>query len=80
MADSEIFDFVKNCLVTYIGVDPTTVTPDADLVSDFELDSFDLIELIMIVEEKYNIEVNERDMTKVSTIQDMIDVIKKVSK
>lgn len=76
--DGEIFDYLKDILVTNIGdIDTTKIVPDADIINDLGLDSFDVIELVMLIEEKYDIEITEEEMLEIATLQDVIDLVKK---
>lgn len=63
-----------------LGVDPTEVTPSKSFVEELNADSLDLTELIMTLEEKFNIEIPEDKAEKLKTVQDVIDFLATIKK
>ncbi len=63
-----------------LGVDPTEVTPAKSFVEDLNADSLDLTELIMTLEEKFDVEIAEDKAEKLKTVQDVIDFISTIKK
>jgi acyl carrier protein len=61
-----------------LGVDPTEVTPSKSFVEDLNADSLDLTELIMTLEEKFNIEIPEDKAEKLKTVKDVIDFVNSI--
>ena len=53
------------------------VAPESEFVHDLGADSLDLVELLMAVEEKYNIDISDEDAKRVITVQGAIDYLKK---
>lgn len=70
-----IFEKVKELLCDNLGIDENDVTMDANLIDDLNIDSLDVVELIMAVEEEFGIEIPESDVEKVSTVGGMVDYI-----
>lgn len=70
---------VKNIIVEQLGVSPDEVKPGASFVDDLGADSLDLTELIMAMEEEFNIEIEDEDAQKILKVQDAIDYIAKKS-
>lgn len=66
---------VKKIIVDHLGVEPNKVTPEATFVDDLGADSLDLVELIMAYEEEFGYEVSDEDASKVTTVQEAIDLI-----
>jgi len=58
-----------------LGIDESEVTPDKSFVEDLNADSLDLTELIMNLEEKFNIEISEGDQEKLRTVKDVIGYV-----
>ena len=56
------------------------VAPKAEIEVDLGADSLDCVELLMCVEEKYDIDISDADAEKVVTVQDVIDYLKKRDK
>ncbi|MDB6082030.1 MAG: acpP [Chlamydiia bacterium] len=58
-----------------LGVDRSEVTPTKSFVEDLNADSLDLTELIMTLEEKFDVEISEEKAEKLKTVKDVIDFI-----
>ncbi|MCX8044982.1 MAG: acyl carrier protein [Desulfobacterota bacterium] len=76
MADKSVEELVKDIIVEQLSVSPEEVVPEASFVDDLGADSLDLVELIMVFEEKFNQEIPDEDAEKIRTVQDAIDYIK----
>lgn len=72
---SEVADKVKKIIVEQLGVNEDEVKPDALFVEDLGADSLDLTELIMAMEEEFDIEIADDDAQKILKVQDAIDYI-----
>ena len=70
---------VKEIIVDQLGVDAAEVNPDAKFVDDLGADSLDLTELIMAMEEEFDIEIDDEGAQKIATVQDAINYIKSKS-
>ena len=68
-------DKVKKIIAEKLGVDPSDVVPEASFVDDLGADSLDLVELIMSMEEAFEIEISDEDAENLKTVQDAIDYI-----
>ncbi len=76
----EITEKVKQIVSEQLGVDEGEVTPSAAFVDDLGADSLDTVELVMALEEAFEIEIPDEDAEKIRTVQDAIDYIEKHSK
>jgi acyl carrier protein len=63
-----------------LGVDPTEVTASKSFVEDLNADSLDLTELVMTLEEKFDVEINEEQAEKLKTVKDVIDFVASIKK
>ncbi len=70
---------VKEIIVEQLGVDPAQVTPEASFVNDLGADSLDTVELVMALEEEFNLEIPDEDAEKIGTVGQAVDYIKKNS-
>ena len=72
---SSIEKRVKEIIVEQLGVNENEVTAEAKFVDDLGADSLDLVELVMALEEEYNIEISDEDAEKILTVGDVIEYI-----
>lgn len=72
---ADVADKVKKIIVDQLGVTEDQVKPDASFVEDLGADSLDLTELIMAMEEEFDIEIADDDAQKILKVQDAIDYI-----
>jgi acyl carrier protein len=70
---------VKQIIVEQLGVDEAEVTSSASFVDDLGADSLDTVELVMALEEAFDLEIPDEDAEKIRTVQDAIDYINKHS-
>lgn len=76
----ENFEKVKEILVDVLGANSEDVKPESKFVDDLGADSLDLVELIMSLEDKFQIEISDSEAEKIITVQDALDYIEKNSK
>ena len=76
MASSEeIIEKVKSIIAEQLGVSLEEVQPSASFIEDLGADSLDIVELIMALEEEYDIEIPDEDAEKIQSVQDVISYI-----
>ena len=71
----EIFEKVKEIIVEQLGMDEDIVTMDATFTGDLEADSLDIVELMMALEEEFNIEIPDEEAENISTVKDAVAYI-----
>jgi acyl carrier protein len=76
----EVVEKVKQIISEQLGVDEGEVTPSASFVDDLGADSLDQVELVMALEEAFDVEIPDEDAEKIRTVQDAIDYIDKHAK
>jgi acyl carrier protein len=76
----EINEKVKQIIGEQLGVDEAEVTPSASFVDDLGADSLDQVELVMALEEAFDLEIPDEDAEKIRSVQDAIDYIDKHAK
>ena len=76
MSSEEVFEKVKTIIVEQLQVTEATVTEEASFIDDLGADSLDLVELIMALEEEFDIEIPDSDAEKVVTVADVVSYIK----
>ena len=67
---------VKEIIVDQLGVDDKEVTTSASFIDDLGADSLDTVELVMALEEEFDIEIPDEEAEKIAKVQDAIDYIK----
>lgn len=67
---------VKNIIVEQLGVDVESVTPEASFIDDLGADSLDIVELVMTMEEEFDLEIPDEDAEKIKTVNDVVNYIK----
>jgi acyl carrier protein len=69
-------DKVKEIIVDQLGVDADEVTPEASFIDDLGADSLDTVELVMALEEEFNMEIPDEEAEKIKSVGDAIEYIK----
>ncbi len=69
------FDRVKAIVVEQLGVAETEVTPEASFVEDLGADSLDVVELVMALEEEFDVEIPDEDAEKIATVGEAVKYI-----
>ena len=72
-----VFDDVKAVVVEQLNVNDGEVKPESKFVDDLGADSLDVVELIMALEEKFEIEIPDEDAEKIATVGDVVAYIEK---
>ena len=73
---SDIAEKVKKIIVDQLGVSADEVKPEASFVDDLGADSLDLVDLMMALEEEFDIEVTEDEVENLKTVGDIVDFVK----
>ena len=73
MADN--WDRFRKCAVDVLSVDADKVTPDAKFGDDLDADSLDLVELVMALEEEFDITVPEEELEGIRTVGQAYDLV-----
>ena len=76
MSSEEVLEKVKGIIVEQLGVAENAVTMEASFIDDLGADSLDIVELVMALEEEFDIDIPDSDAEKVVTVGDVVDYIK----
>lgn len=75
MSQEEIFQKVQKIVSEQLGVDETEVKPEASFANDLGADSLDTVELVMALEEEFDIEIPDEAAENIATVQAAVDYI-----
>lgn len=74
---SHIEQKVRDIIVEQLGVDPEQVTHEASFVDDLGADSLDTVELVMALEEEFDLEIPDEEAEKITTVGEAIEYIER---
>lgn len=74
------FERVRKVLMDQLEVSEDEVTPSASIVDDLGADSLDVVEIVMGLEEEFDIEVSDQDAEKLPTVQDIVNYVEEKGK
>lgn len=69
---SPVEERLRKIIAEQLGVDETQIVPGASFAKDLNADSLDLVELIMSIEEEFDIEISDDDAEKIQTVDDAL--------
>jgi acyl carrier protein len=72
---SAVEEKVRTIVAEQLGVGQDEVTPDASFIEDLGADSLDIVELVMALEEEYDLEITDEEAEKIRTVQDVVNYI-----
>lgn len=76
MTNEELFASIKSLIVDQLGVDEDSITMDSSFVDDLNADSLDMVELVMAMEQEFDISIPDEVAEKVGTVGDAVEFIK----
>ena len=76
MTNEELFEKLKGMIVDQLGVDEDSITMESSFVDDLNADSLDMVELVMAMEQEFDISVPDEVAEKVGNVGDAVEFIK----
>lgn len=67
---------IRKIIADQLSIDENIIQPKTSLVKDLEADSLDFVELVMAIEDAFDVKIEEDDTEKIATVQDIIDFLK----
>ncbi len=75
MSQQDTFDKVKKIVAEQLEVEPNDIKPESNFADDLGADSLDTVELVMALEEEFDIEIPDEEAEKITTVQAVVDYI-----
>ncbi|CAI6024805.1 MULTISPECIES: acyl carrier protein [Cohnella] len=72
---SDVYDRVKRIVVERLGVEEAEVTNEANFKDDLGADSLDVVELVMELEDEFDLEISDEDAEKITTVGEVVNYI-----
>ena len=66
---------IRTIIADQLSVEESSIQPETSLTKDLEADSLDFVELIMALEDTFDVKIEEDDASNISTVQDIIDYL-----
>ena len=73
--DQELFARFRKCAVDVLSVDADKVVPEANFADDLDADSLDLVELVMALEEEFDVTVEEEELEGIATVGQAYELV-----
>ena len=73
-----MFEKLKNLFVEELQIDEADITMDAELIKDLGINSIELADLVMLCEEKFDIEIDDEDIHKFVTVGDVVNDLENI--
>ena len=71
-----VFERIRKIIADQLGADEEEITMDSTFIEDLGADSLDVVELVMAIEDEFDMEIDEDEAEDISTVGDVVDYIK----
>jgi acyl carrier protein len=71
-----MFEKIRACIASQLSIDEEEIKMESSFMNNLGADSLDIVELIMALEEEYDIEIPDEDVEKIATVGDIVEYIK----
>ena len=73
-----IYETVRELLAHQLEIDPAQIGPQTDILEDLGADSLDIVELVMAIEEEYDIVITDERAQNVRTVEQLVDMLESI--
>ena len=73
-----IYETVRELLAHQLEIDPAQIGPQTDILEDLGADSLDIVELVMAIEEEYDIVITDERAANVRTVEQLVDMLEDI--
>ena len=78
--ENVMFEQLKAILIEELQIEADLITPEAELTNDLGINSIELADLVMLCEDKFNIEIDDENIGKFVTIGDVVEYLEDLQK
>lgn len=75
-----MYEQVRELLIEELQIDERLITPNAELIADLDINSIELADMIMICEEKFDVTIEEEDLSRLITVGDVAEYLESLQK
>ena len=75
MSEQEIYEKLKKIIVEQLGTSEESIAMEATFVDDLSADSLDIVELVMNIEEEFDLEIPDTEAEKIVSVEDVVKYI-----
>lgn len=76
MTNEQILEKIKEILTDQLGLDEDDITMDANFIDDLNADSLDIVELVMALEQEFDMQIPDEDAERITTVGDAVNYIR----
>ena len=73
-----VYETVRELLARQLEIDPAIIGPNTDILEDLGADSLDIVELVMAIEEEYDIVITDERAQNVRTVEQLVDMLESI--
>lgn len=71
----DVFEKIRALLAEQLDIDPSKITMDSDIMSDFEADSLDIVDMVMTLEDEFGVEMPDDAIETLHTVGDVVNFV-----
>ena len=76
MTDQEMLNVIRETVCQFVAIDPASVTMETNIRTDLGMNSLELVNLAVAIEDAFDAEIPDREVTGIETVADVINIIK----
>ena len=73
--DTQIFEKIRDLLAEQLDIPADSITPESDIIDDLEADSLTVLDMVMTLEDEFDIEIPDEDVEKLSTVGSVVSYV-----
>ncbi len=73
--DTQIFEKIRDLLAEQLDIPADSITPDSDIIDDLEADSLTVLDMVMTLEDEFDIEIPDEDVEKLRTVGSVVSYV-----